>query len=99
MLEPVRNPLPDLLSSVLLLMVPSSPSQIWLPDLEVQAAKRAHRLGQTKPVDLQVLVIEGSYEDALLKRRGQLAQAGALHPSSSPSIQTSLLPLCRFRED
>ncbi|KAL8283862.1 hypothetical protein RQP46_005294 [Phenoliferia psychrophenolica] len=48
---------------------------IWLPDLEVQAAKRAHRLGQTKPVDLQVLVIKNSYEDALLMRRGQLGQA------------------------
>ncbi|KAK4703486.1 hypothetical protein P7C70_g2733, partial [Phenoliferia sp. Uapishka_3] len=47
---------------------------IWVPDLEVQAAKRAHRLGQTKPVDLQVLVITGSYEDSLLKRRGQLNQ-------------------------
>ncbi|KAL8276968.1 hypothetical protein RQP46_010603 [Phenoliferia psychrophenolica] len=48
---------------------------IWLPDLEVQAAKRAHRLGQTKPVDLQILVIENSYEHALLLRRGQLVQA------------------------
>lgn len=41
-------------------------------DLEVQAAKRAHRLGQTKPVSLAVLVVPGSYEDALLKRRAEI---------------------------
>ncbi|ORY92708.1 SNF2 family N-terminal domain-domain-containing protein [Leucosporidium creatinivorum] len=45
---------------------------IWQPDLEVQAAKRAHRLGQSKPVHLSVLVVPGSYEDALLKRRADL---------------------------
>ncbi|GAA6027413.1 hypothetical protein JCM8097_007843 [Rhodosporidiobolus ruineniae] len=46
---------------------------IWKADLEVQAIKRAHRLGQKKPVDVQILVVEHSYEDALLKRRGQVA--------------------------
>lgn len=45
-------------------------------DLEVQAAKRAHRLGQTKPVHLSVLVVPGSYEDALLKRRADLNPLG-----------------------
>ncbi|GAA5943611.1 hypothetical protein JCM1841_004285, partial [Sporobolomyces salmonicolor] len=46
---------------------------IWKPDLELQAAKRAHRLGQTKPVDLQILVIRNTYEDALLRRRAKVA--------------------------
>ncbi|GAA5859888.1 hypothetical protein JCM1840_001782 [Sporobolomyces johnsonii] len=46
---------------------------IWKPDLELQAAKRAHRLGQTKPVDLQILVIRKTYEDALLQRRAKVA--------------------------
>ncbi|GAA6012949.1 hypothetical protein JCM10207_008392 [Rhodosporidiobolus poonsookiae] len=46
---------------------------LWKPDLEIQAQKRAHRLGQTKPVDLQVLVVKNTYEDALLQRRAQLA--------------------------
>lgn len=49
---------------------------IWQPDLEVQAAKRAHRLGQTKPVDLQILVVPGSYEHSLLQRRAQLDPTG-----------------------
>ncbi|GAA5861028.1 hypothetical protein JCM8547_008012 [Rhodosporidiobolus lusitaniae] len=47
----------------------------WRPDLEVQAIKRAHRLGQTKPVDVQVLVVKNSYEDALLQRRSKIAPA------------------------
>lgn len=58
--------------------------------------KRAHRLGQTKRVDLQVLVITGSYEDALLVRRGQLTQTGAsLLPSAflSPPPSLELTPV------
>ncbi|GAA5825761.1 hypothetical protein JCM11251_000361 [Rhodosporidiobolus azoricus] len=46
---------------------------IWRPDLEVQAAKRAHRLGQTRRVDMQTLVVRNTYEDALLRRRSELA--------------------------
>lgn len=38
----------------------------------MQAAKRAHRLGQTKPVSLVVLVVPGSYEDHLLQRRAEV---------------------------
>ncbi|BGO93874.1 hypothetical protein NBRC10512_006116 [Rhodotorula toruloides] len=48
---------------------------IWKPDLEVQAEKRAHRLGQTKPVDMQILVVASSFEDAMLSRRAQVAPA------------------------
>ncbi|GAA5963090.1 hypothetical protein JCM3765_001766 [Sporobolomyces pararoseus] len=47
---------------------------IWKPDLELQATKRAHRLGQTKPVDLQILIVKDTYEDALLKRREQITK-------------------------
>ncbi|SDA01269.1 BZ3500_MvSof-1268-A1-R1_Chr10-1g02549 [Microbotryum saponariae] len=46
---------------------------LWQPDLEIQAIKRAHRLGQTRPVDLSILVVRGSYEDSLLQRRSQLS--------------------------
>ncbi|BGP00393.1 Proteophosphoglycan ppg4 [Rhodotorula toruloides ATCC 204091] len=48
---------------------------IWKPDLEVQAEKRAHRLGQTKPVDMKILVVANSFEDAMLSRRAQVAPA------------------------
>ncbi|BGP47916.1 hypothetical protein JCM10450v2_003781 [Rhodotorula kratochvilovae] len=45
---------------------------VWKPDLEVQASKRAHRLGQTKPVFLQILVVKTTFEEALLQRRKEL---------------------------
>lgn len=61
-----------------------------LADLEVQAAKRAHRLGQTKPVELTVLVVPGSYEDALLKRRADLNPIGKPHASLSASAELTL---------
>ncbi|BGP24390.1 proteophosphoglycan ppg4 [Rhodotorula toruloides] len=48
---------------------------IWKPDLEVQAEKRAHRLGQTKPVDMKILVVANSFEDAMLSRRAHVAPA------------------------
>lgn len=44
--------------------------------VEVQAEKRAHRLGQTKPVDMQILVVASSFEDAMLNRRAHVAPAG-----------------------
>lgn len=52
-------------------------------DLEIQSARRAHRLGQTKPVVLEVLVVRDSYEHALLERREQLTQQGS---SEFPSL-------------
>ncbi|GAA6056120.1 hypothetical protein JCM3770_006004 [Rhodotorula araucariae] len=45
---------------------------VWKPDLEVQASKRAHRLGQTKPVFLQILLVKTTFEEALLQRRKEL---------------------------
>lgn len=53
-------------------------------DLEMQAAKRCHRLGQTRKVDLSILVIADSFEDALLKRRGQLTSRGEWRRSRRP---------------
>jgi SNF2 family DNA or RNA helicase len=44
-------------------------SPVWQTAMEQQAIKRAHRIGQTKPVFVETLVIRHSIEDALLKRR------------------------------
>ncbi|KAK4056843.1 hypothetical protein OIO90_002093 [Microbotryomycetes sp. JL221] len=65
---------------------------IWQPDLEVQAARRAHRLGQTKPVDLSVLVVPDTYEDAMLKRRSQLDPTGAINQCLA--IEIAMLTFC-----
>lgn len=66
---------------------------IWRPDLEVQAEKRAHRLGQTQPVDLQVLVVKSSFEDALLHRRAQLLPEDFAKRAKAPQQDAELRSL------
>ncbi|KAM0787672.1 hypothetical protein ACM66B_003735 [Microbotryomycetes sp. NB124-2] len=66
---------------------------IWQPDLEVQAARRAHRLGQTKPVDLSVLVVPGTYEEAMLKRRSQLDATDFTSTTKLPQRDSQLQTL------
>ncbi|KAJ5545048.1 SNF2-related protein [Penicillium sp. DV-2018c] len=47
---------------------------IWEPTIESQAIKRAHRIGQTTPVRVETLVLEGTIEDALLRRRKEMSE-------------------------
>ncbi|KAL9559443.1 hypothetical protein PS6_000765 [Mucor atramentarius] len=48
-------------------------SPVWQTAMEQQAIKRAHRIGQTKPVYIETLVIRNTIEDALLRRREQVS--------------------------
>lgn len=42
---------------------------VWQPNVEAQAIKRAHRIGQTKPVYVETLVLKDTLEDQMLQRR------------------------------
>ncbi|KAL9590250.1 MAG: hypothetical protein Q9203_000923 [Teloschistes exilis] len=46
---------------------------IWQPAIEAQAIKRAHRIGQSKPVYVETLVLTGTLEEAMWKRRKDMS--------------------------
>ncbi|KAK2623968.1 hypothetical protein QTJ16_006602 [Diplocarpon rosae] len=46
---------------------------VFSPQVEAQAVKRAHRIGQTKPVFVETLVLRGSIEELLVERRKRMS--------------------------
>jgi SNF2 family DNA or RNA helicase len=80
-------------------------SPIWQPNIESQAIKRAHRIGQTRPVYVETLVLRDTLEDRMLKRRKQMttlelqqAEKSLLDDSTMSSMikQETFIP---FRAD
>ncbi|KAF7957297.1 hypothetical protein EAE96_002884 [Botrytis aclada] len=45
---------------------------VFSPQVEVQAIKRSHRIGQLRPVHVETLVLKGSIEEVILTRRSIL---------------------------
>ncbi|KAF9888099.1 hypothetical protein FE257_009235 [Aspergillus nanangensis] len=52
---------------------------IWQPNVESQAIKRAHRIGQTKPVFVETLVLKDTLEDKILQRRKAMSDTEIQH--------------------
>lgn len=46
---------------------------VFSPQVEAQAVKRAHRIGQLKPVYVETLVLSGSIEEVIVDRRGLIS--------------------------
>ncbi|TEY81149.1 hypothetical protein BOTCAL_0034g00130 [Botryotinia calthae] len=47
-------------------------SPVFSPQVEAQAIKRSHRIGQLRPVHVETLVLKGSIEEVILTRRSKL---------------------------
>ncbi len=45
------------------------------PQIEAQAIGRARRISQKKPVTVETLVLRGSLEEVIVRRRGEMSQA------------------------
>ena len=46
---------------------------VFSPQVEAQAVKRAHRIGQTKPVFVETLILRGSIEEVIVERRKDMS--------------------------
>ncbi|RMZ79355.1 hypothetical protein DV737_g3416, partial [Chaetothyriales sp. CBS 132003] len=55
---------------------------VWDVSAEAQAIKRAHRIGQTKPVYVETLVLEDTIEDRMWRRRKRLSDGGGRNLSA-----------------
>ena len=57
---------------------------VWQPKIEAQAIKRAHRIGQTKPVYVETLVLQNTLEDEMRQRRKSMSSEEARLAEKSP---------------
>jgi SNF2 family DNA or RNA helicase len=72
---------------------------IWRPNVESQAIKRAHRIGQTKPVFVETLVLKDTLEEKMLRRRQQMSNAELQHAEKDmleDSTMSSIIQHERF---
>jgi SWI/SNF-related matrix-associated actin-dependent regulator of chromatin subfamily A member 5 len=64
----------------------------WNPQVDLQAMDRAHRIGQTKPVQVFRFVAEGTVEEKIIERADkklfldaaviqQVRESGSLYPA------------------
>ncbi|MFI1471257.1 SNF2-related protein [Streptomyces wuyuanensis] len=76
----------------------------WNPAVEAQATDRAHRIGQTRPVQVHRLIAEGTVEDriaAMLERKKELAEAvlGSGEAALTELTDAELAELVELRGD
>lgn len=74
---------------------------IWRPYVESQAIKRAHRIGQTRPVYVETLVLKDTLEEKMLLRRQEMSNSEMQHAEKDmldDSTMSSIIQHERFYE-
>ncbi|KAL4979168.1 P-loop containing nucleoside triphosphate hydrolase protein [Aspergillus desertorum] len=69
---------------------------IWQPNIESQAIKRAHRIGQTRPVFVETLVLRDTLEDKILQRRKAMADTEIQNDLLDDYTMSSIIQHERF---
>eukprot|EP00584_Thalassiosira_punctigera_P009343 CAMPEP_0172537196 /NCGR_PEP_ID=MMETSP1067-20121228/8846_1 /TAXON_ID=265564 ORGANISM="Thalassiosira punctigera, Strain Tpunct2005C2" /NCGR_SAMPLE_ID=MMETSP1067 /ASSEMBLY_ACC=CAM_ASM_000444 /LENGTH=1160 /DNA_ID=CAMNT_0013322443 /DNA_START=23 /DNA_END=3505 /DNA_ORIENTATION=- len=78
----------------------------WNPQVDLQAMDRAHRLGQTKPVQVFRFISEGTVEEKIIERADKklfldaaVIQQGRLAEQNSKLSKTELMQMVKFGAD
>ncbi|KAL2821936.1 P-loop containing nucleoside triphosphate hydrolase protein [Aspergillus granulosus] len=69
---------------------------IWQPNIESQAIKRAHRIGQIRPVFVETLVLQDTLEDKILRRRKAMSDTEIQNDLLDDSTMSSIIQHERF---
>ncbi|KAG0271414.1 hypothetical protein BGZ95_000776 [Linnemannia exigua] len=64
-------------------------SPVWKTNTLRQAIKRAHRIGQTRPVFVETLVIRDSFEEKILNRKREIDDSARQEPVESAAAYSS----------
>lgn len=68
---------------------------VWQPNVEAQAIKRAHRIGQNRPVYVETLVLKDTIEEQLLQRRKSMTAQEHLKAAKSPLDDSAMNQMLR----
>ncbi|KAL7551496.1 hypothetical protein ACHAWF_014686 [Thalassiosira exigua] len=78
----------------------------WNPQVDLQAMDRAHRLGQTKPVQVFRFISEGTVEEKIIERADRklfldaaVIQQGRLAEQNSKLSKSELMQMVKFGAD
>ena len=72
---------------------------VWQPKIEAQAIKRAHRIGQQRPVYVETLVLQDTLEDEMRSRRKAMSFEEARLAEKSPlddNVMSDIIKNARF---
>ncbi|KAH7889500.1 P-loop containing nucleoside triphosphate hydrolase protein [Phlebopus sp. FC_14] len=69
---------------------------VWHPDVESQAIKRAHRIGQTRRITVKTLVIRSTAEEAMVARRQYLKTSNKIPKMTSDSRMRQFIEYPQF---